>query len=268
MITHKNRQYLLYIAARHKFISLTIYYLILFNAFININLNLLNLVNILLHLNLAVILLSISRYMVYHLDILKKIIAMKKIILSVCSLFLLVAAVNAQTIHVGARAGLNLNKIDGQAFKDGYNAGFHLGGYVEIPLGNAIGIQPELLFNQTNTKYHNSSDPVLQLKDGENINLNYLSIPVLLNINAAKILTIQVGPQYSILMNKHSTVWENSKDAFKGGDFALAAGLKVNLGALQVYGRYNVGLTNISDVTNSSSWKSQQLALGIGLRIL
>lgn len=193
---------------------------------------------------------------------------MKKVLFSLFAVIGIAFASNAQTIHVGARAGLNLNKIDGQSFKDGYNAGFHVGGYVEIPLGKTLGIQPELLFNQTNTKYHQGSDPVLNLQDGDNIHLNYLSIPVLLNINAAKILTIQVGPQYSILMNKHETVWENSKDAFKGGDFALAAGLKVNLGALQVYGRYNIGLTNVSDVTNSSNWKSQQLALGIGLRIL
>lgn len=193
---------------------------------------------------------------------------MKKIIFSVCSLFLLAATVNAQTIHLGVKGGLNLDKIDGQSFKDGYNAGFQLGAFLEVPFNDKLGLQPEVLFNQTNTKYHDGSSTVLQLKDGQNVHLNRLSIPVLLNISPVKLLTIQVGPQFSVLMNKHETLLENGQDAFKGGDFALAAGVKLNLGSLQVYGRYNVGLANISDATNQASWKSQQAMLGIGLRIL
>jgi len=189
-------------------------------------------------------------------------------IFSVCSVLLFAIASNAQTVHVGAKVGLNMDKIDGQSFKDGYNAGFQLGGFVDIGLSKTLGIQPEVLFNQSNTKYHSGSSTVLNLHDGDNIHLNYLSIPVLLNINAAKILTIQVGPQYSILMNKHETVLENGQDAFKNGDFALAAGVRLNLGSLQIYGRYNIGLANISDVSNSDNWKSQQLQLGIGLRLL
>lgn len=193
---------------------------------------------------------------------------MKKVLFSFLSVICIAFAANAQTVHVGAKVGLNLNKIDGQSFKDGYNAGFHAGGYVDIGLSKTIGIQPEVLFNQSNTKYHAGTDNVIMASDGKNINLNYLSIPVLLNINAAKILTVQVGPQYSILMNKHETVLQNGQDAFKNGDFALAAGVRVNLGSLQVYGRYNVGLSKINDATNTDNWKTQQLALGIGLRIL
>ncbi|HVX48758.1 MAG TPA: porin family protein [Chitinophagaceae bacterium] len=193
---------------------------------------------------------------------------MKKILLSAFAAFLIMGAAFTQTVHVGAKAGLNLDKIDGQSFKDGYYSGFQLGGFVDIGLSKTIGIQPEVLFNQSNTKYHSGSDVVLQTSDGSNVHLNYLSIPILLNINAGKLLTIQAGPQYSILMNPHETVLENGKDAFKSGNFALDAGLRVNLGALQVYGRYCIGLADISDATNSDSWKSQQLQLGIGLKIL
>lgn len=194
---------------------------------------------------------------------------MKKIMFSVFSVLVFAIASNAQTVHLGVKGGLNMDKIDGQSFKDGYNAGFQLGGFVDIGLSKTLGIQPEVLFNQSNTKYHQGGDPAWQnIQEGDNIHLNYLSIPVLLNINAAKILTVQVGPQYSILMNKHETVWQNSQDAFKSGDFAMAAGVRLNLGSLQVYGRYNIGLSNVSDVSNSSSWKSQQLQLGIGLKLL
>ena len=193
---------------------------------------------------------------------------MKKILLSAFAVLAIVAVVNAQSVHLGIKGGVNLNKIDGQSFKDGYNAGFSLGGFLDIGLSKSIGIEPEVLFNQSNTKYHSGSSTVINVNDGSNIKLNYLSIPILLNINAAKILTIQAGPQYSILMNKHETVFENGQDAFNNGDFALALGARLNLGGLQIYGRYNIGLSNINDAGNSDNWKSQQLQLGIGLKIL
>jgi hypothetical protein len=193
---------------------------------------------------------------------------MKKVLLSALVVFTIAMAANAQTVNLGVKGGLNMDKIQGQSFKDGYYAGFQLGGFVDIGLSKSIGIQPEILFNQSNTKYHAGSDNLIMASDGQNIHLNYLSIPVLLNINAGKLLTIQAGPQYSILMNSHETVLQNSADAFKSGDFALAAGVRLNLGGLQIYGRYNIGLANISDATNSDNWKSQQLQLGIGLKLL
>jgi len=193
---------------------------------------------------------------------------MKKFLLSAFTLVAITIAANAQKVNLGIKGGLNFDKVNGQSFKDGYYGGFQLGGFVDIGLSKSIGIQPEVLFNQSNTKYHSGSSTVINLSDGSNVHLNYLSIPVLLNIHAAKLLTIQAGPQYSILMNKHETVLENGKDAFAHGDFALALGARLNLGGLQIYGRYNIGLSNINDAGNSDNWKSQQLALGIGFKLL
>ena len=47
--------------------------------------------------------------------------------------------------------GANLGKIDGESFKDGYNFGYVAGAYVDIGINKNWGIQPELLFSQTNT---------------------------------------------------------------------------------------------------------------------
>ncbi len=197
---------------------------------------------------------------------------MKKIFASVFALLLIASAVQAQSVHLGIKAGANFDKIQGQSFKDGFDLGFQLGGFVDIGLSKTISIQPEVLFNQSNTKYAADSaiggTVIKNLNDGDNIKLNYLSIPILLNVNVAKVLTLQAGPQYSILMNSHETVLENGQDAFKNGNFALAVGARVNLGGLQIYGRYNVGLSSINDATNSDNWKSQQIQVGIGLKIL
>lgn len=173
---------------------------------------------------------------------------------------------NAQGFHLGAKAGANLGKIDGVKFKDGYNLGFQLGGFAEIDFSKTLGIQPELLFNQTNTKVTNETNDIF--KPGDNIHLNYLSIPILLRINAGQLLTFHVGPQYSILLNNQKTTLQNAGDAFKTGDFAMAFGAQVNLSALRIYGRYNIGLSDVGDVANQDKWKSQQLQLGVGFRIL
>lgn len=190
---------------------------------------------------------------------------MKRIILSAAAFILFSAIATAQGFHVGAKVGANLDKINGQAFKDGYNLGYHLGGFMEIDFSKSIGIQPEILFSQTNTKATDDLGEIF--KPGDNIKLNYLNIPVLLRVNASKLLTLNAGPQFSILMNNHETLLENGQDAFKSGDLALVLGAQLNFSSLKLYGRYNIGLSDISDIDNQDQWKSQQFQLGVGLRL-
>jgi hypothetical protein len=191
---------------------------------------------------------------------------MQKIILSLCLMLTLSAAVQAQTLHLGAKLGANLGKIDGQSFKDGYNFGYVAGAFVYIGLNKNIGIQPELLFSQTNTTLKDSSDVIITKP--KDLHLNYLNIPVLLNINASKLLTLQLGPQFSILMNKDQSLVTNGENAFKGGDLAAVLGAQLNFGALNVYGRYNIGLSDIGDISHQDKWKSQAIQVGVGFRIL
>ncbi len=191
---------------------------------------------------------------------------MKKILLSVLAIFAFAAVSMAQGFHLGAKAGANLGKIQGTDFNDQFKLGYHLGAFTEIDFTKGFGIQPELLWNQTNTKV--TDQPLSGLKPGANIKLNYLSVPILLRLNPSKLLTIHLGPQYSILINNHKTVGGNVVNAFKDGDFSVVAGAQVNLGALKVYGRYNIGLSNISDIDNQDKWKKEWVQFGVGLRIL
>lgn len=190
---------------------------------------------------------------------------MKKTLIFLPLFVLIVLAGTAQGFHLGAKLGANMDKIAGKSFSDEFKLGYHLGGFVEIDFSKTLGIQPELLFSQTNTKVTDDLDELLE--PGDEINLNYLNIPILLRINASKLLTLHVGPQFSILMNKDDNLLENGEAAFKSGDFAMVAGAQLNLGSLRVYGRYNIGLSDISDIDNQDSWKSQQIQFGLGLRI-
>jgi len=195
---------------------------------------------------------------------------MKKLLLSFLVTAIAVTAANAQGFRLGVKAGANLNKIQGQSFNDGYNLGYQLGGFAEIDFSDKFGIQPEVLFSQSKTKYEQNTSALTQfdnLKSGDNIRLDYLSIPILLRINTGKLLTFNVGPQFSVMVNNHETTVSNGKNAFKNGDFAMVGGAQLNLKLLRVYGRYNIGLADISDISNSDKWKSQQLQLGVGLKL-
>lgn len=180
----------------------------------------------------------------------------------------MVSAANAQSFRLGVKGGANLNKIKGQSFKDGYNLGYQLGGFAEIDFNDKIGIQPEVLFSQSKTKYQQTTGAIFDnFHSGDNIRLDYLDIPILLRINSGKMLTFLVGPQFSVLIDNHKTTFENGKNAFKSGDFAMAGGLQINLKPLRIYGRYNIGLADINDIGNQDKWKSQQLQLGVGLKL-
>ena len=69
-------------------------------------------------------------------------------------------------------------------------------------------------------------------------------------------------------MNKDQSLVQNGENAFKGGDLAAVLGAQLNFGLLNVYGRYNIGLSDIGDISNQGSWKSQAIQIGVGLRIL
>ena len=149
---------------------------------------------------------------------------MKKIILIVFTTISIAAVSSAQSLHIGAKLGANLGKIDGQSFKDGYNLGYLAGAYVNLGISDKIGIQPELLFTQTNTKVDSGfkfykPNAII----GSKAHLNYLNIPILLNINASKLLTFQVGPQFGILMNKDEKLTTNAGNAVKKRRFICAA---------------------------------------------
>ena len=193
---------------------------------------------------------------------------MKTKLLSLFAALLFAQAMMAQ-FHIGAKAGANIIKIDGKSFKQQFSYGYHAGGFAEIGLGGKVGIQPEVLFNQYSTKVDSNFSHVYQnvFKQG-NVKLNYLSIPILLNIKLiGNFLSLQAGPQFSVLMQQSKTLLENGTNAFKKGDFSMVGGAHVKLGPIRLDGRYVVGLNNINDIDNQEKWKSQgfQLSAGIAL---
>ena len=196
---------------------------------------------------------------------------MKKLFALVIILVLSYTSIQAQGIRLGVKAGANLNKISGQSFSDEFTLAYHVGAFVELDFNKKWGIQPEIFWSQSSAKPTSfqtiySGSYVAPTFDPQNpIRLNYLSIPLLLRYNLG-LISLLAGPQYSILMNTDKTILQNGQSAFSNGDFAMVAGAQINLKVLRLYGRYNIGLSNINDISNKDKWTNQQIQLGVGLR--
>jgi hypothetical protein len=172
--------------------------------------------------------------------------------------------------HIGVKGGANVTKIDGVSFKDQFNYGYQLGGFMEVGLGKKIGIQPEVLFNQSNTRVDSNYKSIYQNvfnSSSDNVRLNYLAIPVLLTYKVFSGLSLQAGPQYSILMDQSKTLLQNGGNAFSEGDFSMVGGAQIKLSKFRVSGRYVVGLNNINQIDNKDQWKSQAIQVSLGLAL-
>ena len=196
---------------------------------------------------------------------------MKAKLLTLAVAVLLSTAVMAQ-FHIGAKGGANVTKVDGKSFKDEFRYGYHIGGFMEIRAGKKLVIQPEVLFNQYSTSldsnFKNIYQGVINASAQTKVKLNYLSIPILLNYKLiGSFLSLQAGPQFSVLMNNDRTLLQNAGEAFKNGEFSMLGGVQLKIAALRINGRYAVGLNNINDIDNQDKWKSQGFQVSVGLAL-
>lgn len=172
---------------------------------------------------------------------------------------------------LGVKAGANLTKIDGKSFKEEFKTGYHVGGFAEIGLGGKLGIQPEVLFNQIQSRVDTTFRSVYQgafnSLTEKDVKLSYLSIPILLTYKLGNNLSLLAGPQYGILLDQDKNLIQNGKEAFKNGEFSVLGGAQLKVSKLRFSGRYVVGLNNINDIDDQNEWKNQGWQLSVGLAL-
>jgi hypothetical protein len=184
------------------------------------------------------------------------------------SLVFAVLQSQAQGFHLGIKAGANLFKIDGESFSQEFNFGYCVGAYSQLNFTPNWGVQPELMFNQTNYKTGTQFSDIYP--DGVNSvkgKLNYLSIPVLLNFRPIPFLSLLAGPQFGIMLNQDEHLVDNAQQAFKKGDVSFVGGAQLNLAAVMIGARYVIGLNNINDLPNSETWRNEGWQVYAGFRI-
>jgi len=186
---------------------------------------------------------------------------MKKIIItSIFSLLSLVAFTNmshAQEFRSGIKGSFNLSNLYTNDIDDNnLRAGFSLGIFKENQIGPSSAIQTELLFSTKGNRSEYRSGPF----DGEaKFNLNYIELPIMLDLKAGSALDVSFGPYISYLISANITTEgdfgnsfsEIDRDNLKPFDFGFSGGLGLNFGTTELGARYNLGLTEIADSDNA-----------------
>jgi hypothetical protein len=171
----------------------------------------------------------------------------------------------------GAKAGVNVNKISGQSYKDGFNYNFQAGGFLQFNFSRRLGIQPEVNFVQTSSEFSNDASDIYDdiFRDGsqKSSKLNYLEVPLFLNINVgeSKRVKLQVGPAYGGLIKQTVDSLKNNGDIYKNGEWSAIGGLWIQLPLVNLGARYKLGLTDLNAIDNRQSWKSQAIQVFIGI---
>ena len=83
----------------------------------------------------------------------------------------------------GFKGGVNINKISGESYNQGFNFNYQVGGFVQFNFNQRFGLQPEVNFVQSSSTFSNDkTDIYADLFEGgsqKNATLNYLEIPLL-----------------------------------------------------------------------------------------
>ncbi|MFZ1288453.1 MAG: porin family protein, partial [Melioribacteraceae bacterium] len=105
----------------------------------------------------------------------------------------------------GFKAGLNYSNVydsEGEEFDSDATIGFVVGGFLTIPIGDYLGVHPEILFSQ---KGFNATGKILGAKYEISRTTNYIDIPILFAFKPNEHLSILLGPQYSYLLKQIDT---------------------------------------------------------------
>jgi outer membrane protein OmpA-like peptidoglycan-associated protein len=101
------------------------------------------------------------------------------------------------TVSGGLLGAANLTKftvIGNQNLDYKMKFGWGAGGWLNIPLGKAFSVEPQLIYNH----YVYNSESIGALLD--NGSANHLSVPILLKLDIGKNFAITAGPQFDFLM--------------------------------------------------------------------
>ena len=146
---------------------------------------------------------------------------MKKTILTLVAVILISCISSAQEnttdfrdkLQFGLKIGLNNSNVyntKGEEFVADAKFGFAVGGFVTIPIGTYLGIQPEILFSQKGFK---ATGRLLGSTYKFTRTTNYLDVPIFISLKPSEFFTLLAGPQYSYLMKQ--------KDAFENASTSI-----------------------------------------------
>ena len=189
---------------------------------------------------------------------------MKKLILLVaCAAFAFTASAQPEW---GVKAGLNLanlTKSDGSM-----KPSFYVGAFAEFRINDYLGIQPEVMYSRQGSYDKEGSMKMWR-------RLNYINIPILAKIYLLENLSLDLGPQFGILLNaklryKNDPVLGGNGsrdiDDAKNFDVSIPIGLTYRIAQFDISARYILGLTEVDKTMDNKKKKNSVIQIGAGYR--
>ena len=138
-------------------------------------------------------------------------------------------------------------------------------------------IQPEVLLSNSNSeiKYNDLSDSENPMEIVGEVRLNKLEIPVLIGKRFFKVLRVNAGPIFTLLINEditQSSDYEKIESNYKDSTVGAQIGAGLDLAILTVDLRYEMGLQSITDGitigenTFNADQRLNQFLLSVGIK--
>ena len=195
---------------------------------------------------------------------------MKKIVLSfVFGLLSFYAFSQAlPTFQLGVKGGMNLAKFKTKDTFSSDNKGGYYGG-IWARIGAAgIHLQPELYLSGKNSSLVTTSGQENSVK------FTSLDVPILIGtkIGAAGFgVRLNTGPVFTFMLDEKQNFGQAATAAFNGNfkDKALAwqFGVGLDIGKLNIDGRYETGLSQINSAGGYPTTKLNLYTIGVGFRV-
>ena len=181
-------------------------------------------------------------------------------------------------LQFGAKIGLNYANVydsKGEEFDADAKFGMAVGGFISIPIGTYLGVQPEVLYSQ---KGFRATGKILGLNYDFTRTTSYLDIPLYFALKPSEFITILAGPQFSYLLSKKdvfaTTVTtieqeqEFENDNIRKNTLGASLGVDINIGHLVFGARANWDLQeNNGDGTSTTPrYKNQWLQATVGFK--
>jgi hypothetical protein len=182
-------------------------------------------------------------------------------------------------LGIGFKVGLNSSNLydtKSENFENDPKLGLAFGGFLSIPLGKVIGLQPELMYSQ---KGYKGSGNILVADYEYTRKTDYIDVPLQLQIKPAPFLTLLAGPQFSFLISKGidfdaGSISVDQQNDIENNDIrkntlGAVVGLDLNISRAVLSGRLSWDLQhNDGDGTSTSPrYKNVVAQVTLGIRL-
>ena len=151
----------------------------------------------------------------------------------------------------GLKGGVNFaNVTNTSSINSESRTGFMVAGFLSPQFSGGQGFRTEIVFSQQGYNYSTNTN------EG-NVKLNYLQFPQLYTFNLGKVLQLQVGGQFSFLLNAvvdslhtvtGSNAYQKASEYYNKFDYGLAAGFELYpTKGLLIGARYNLSFAKTYD---------------------